>query len=144
MLKSKVMNEEKKEQQTITCPVCNAQLDATARFCSTCGTRLAAMSLEPTWVAAIHERIDHAKDNDLFYTIFALLGALTAIAIPFVMRFILRFNMDVWSWSLTGIGLVFFIGGYAGILYNESKAKSYIRQLEEGQTEEDEEEEDNS
>jgi hypothetical protein len=137
------MNEEIKEQ-TITCPVCKTQLKASAKFCSECGTRQAAMSLEPTWVAAMHERIDHAKDNDLFYTLFAVLGALTAIVIPFVMRFILRFNLDVWSWSLTIVGVLFFLGGYAGILYDEKRLKDLIRQLEAGGEEQEENEEEQS
>ena len=95
------------------------------------------MTLEPTWVAAMHERIDHARDNDLFYTIFALLGALTAIVIPFVMRFVLRYNMDAWSWTLTIVGVILFVGGYAGVLFNEKKAKDLIRQLETGGEEEE-------
>jgi len=134
------MNEEIKEQ-TITCPVCKTQLKASAKFCFECGARQAAMMLEPTWVAAMHERIDHARDNDLFYTIFAALGALTAIVIPFVMRFVLRYNLDVWSWTLTLVGVIFFIGGYAGVLYDEKRLKDLIRQLEEGRTEEEEENE---
>jgi len=134
------MNEEIKEQ-IINCPVCKTQLKSSAKFCSECGTRLAAVSPEPTWVAAMHERIDHAKDNDLFYTIFAVLGALTAIVIPFVMRFVFKYTMDPISWSLTIVGIIFFFAGYAGILYNEKKAKDLIQRLEEGDDSDEEAEE---
>jgi endogenous inhibitor of DNA gyrase (YacG/DUF329 family) len=115
------------------CPICHNQVSETAKFCPECGARLAAADLDPAWVAARQEEIKHAKDNDLSYTIFSVVGALIAVAIPFVMRFILKYTMDPLSWLLTIIGILFFIGGYVGVWYDDRKQKALIRQLEAGQ-----------
>ncbi len=113
-----------------TCPTCRNQVSETAKFCPECGTQLTAVVSGSAWIAAMQEKIKHAKDNDLAYIIFAAVGAVTAIAIPFVMRFILRFSMDAISWLLTAFGVLFFVGGYVGTWYNDKKMKELIEQLE--------------
>jgi len=120
------------------CPVCNNKVEETARFCSNCGARIAEPAVDSLWLAGIHERIRHARANDIYYTAFAMLGAVTAIAIPFIMRFVLLYNMDPLSWTLTGVGLLFFFGGYAGILYDDKKVKELINELETGPQAEEE------
>ncbi len=116
-----------------TCPTCHNQVSETAKFCPECGTQLTAAASDSAWIAAMQEKIKHAKDNDLAYTIFAAVGAVTAIVIPFVMRFILRFSMDTISWLLTAVGVLFFIGGYFGTWYDDKRVKELIKQLEKGQ-----------
>jgi len=87
---------------------------------------------DAAWIAAAQERIKHAKENDLTYTILGVVGVVTAIAIPFIMRFVLGFIMDTFSWLLTAVGILFFIGGYLGTWYNGRKVKELIEQLEKG------------
>ncbi len=119
--------------QMHTCPTCHNQVSETAKFCPECGTQLTTVAPDSAWIATMQERIKHARDNDLYYTIFAAIGAITAIVIPFVMRFILKFQMDTVSWLLTAAGILFFIGGYIGIWYDDKKVKELIKQLEKGQ-----------
>ncbi len=118
--------------QMHTCPSCHNQVSETAKFCPECGTQLTQGASDSAWITAMQERIKHAKDNDLYYAIFAAVGAVTAIAIPFVMRFILKFRMDTISWLLTAVGILFFIGGYVGTWYDDKKMKELIKQLEKG------------
>ena len=120
-------------QQMYMCPNCHSQVSKDAKFCSDCGMGLAPGAPDAVWFAAMQEKIKYAKANDLFYTIFSVLGAVVAIAILFIMRFVLKRNMDIVSWELAGAGILFFIGGYFGTWYNGRKAKELIRQLEKGQ-----------
>ncbi len=119
----------------VKCSNCGSEVSETAKFCSECGIRLAPGAPDAAWIAAMRERIKRAKDNDLAYTIFGALGAVVAIAIPFVTRFILRFQMDTVSWSLTAAGVLFFIGGYLGTWYDDRKVKQLIKELEKGNKE---------
>lgn len=132
------MNEEKKNQM-VSCPVCKSEIIASAKFCPECGTRQPGAAVHTAWIAAAHEKIAHARDNDIYYTVVGAIGALTAIVVPFIMRFVLKYNMDTTSWALTIAGLVFFIGSYIGILFDERKMKSFIQELEYGPQEEEEE-----
>jgi len=119
----------KEETAAITCPVCRSNNNETAKFCSECGTKLGKPAFNPIWTAVMHQSIAHAKDNDLYFTIFAVLGAITAIAIPFVMRFVLLYNMDILSWTLTIVGIVFFIAAYIGMFLNEKKYNRLVQQM---------------
>jgi cation transport ATPase len=83
-------------------------------------------------MAAAREKIKRAKENDLTYTILGVVGVVAAIAIPFIMRFVLGFSMDTFSWLLTAVGILFFIGGYLGTWYNGRKVKGLIEQMEKG------------
>ena len=120
-------------RQISVCPNCHSQVSETAKFCSECGMELSPGASGAAWIAAMREKIKYAKENDLYYTIFGVLGAVTAIVIPLITRLVLKLHMDTVSWLLTGAGVLFFIGGYAGTWYNGKKVKELIRQLEEGQ-----------
>ena len=120
-------------KQIPTCPICHSQVSETAKFCSECGTELIPEAPGAAWIAAMQEKIKHAKENDLYYTIFGVVGAVAAIVIPFITRFVLKLPMDITNWVLTGAGVLFFIGGYAGTWYDGKKVKELIRQLEKGQ-----------
>ncbi len=120
-----------------TCPVCHQQVSGTAKFCPECGSQLNTVASDSAWIAAMQAKIKHAKENDLSYTIFAALGAVVAIAIPFVIRFILLFRMETIGWLLTAAGILLFIGGYAGIWFDDRKVKALIKELEQGQKEEE-------
>ncbi|MFH1382545.1 MAG: zinc-ribbon domain-containing protein [Chloroflexota bacterium] len=115
-----------------TCPVCHNKVSETAKFCPECGTRLTGGTANSAWIAAMQERIRHTKENDLYYIIFAAVGAVTAIVIPYVTRFVLRFRMDGISWLLTLVGILFFIGGFLGTWYSDRKVKELIEDLEKG------------
>lgn len=119
--------------QTRPCPTCHEQVSTETSICPKCGARLTPAGADSAWIAAIQEKITSARANDLYFTIFAALGALVAIVIPFVMRFILLLQMDRFSWLLTAIGILFFIGGFIGTWYDGKKVKELIKQLEKGQ-----------
>jgi uncharacterized membrane protein YvbJ len=119
------------------CPVCNAQVTEKAKFCSECGSQLTEAASERAWIIAIQERIKSARHNDGLYNIVVILGILLAVAIPFVMRFILHYNMDTTSWALTGIGVVILVGSVIGIWLDNNKVRKLIEQLEAGQQSEE-------
>jgi len=53
-----LQSEVRKERQEMKCPVCNAELPPTAKFCGGCGTTLSAPPPpQPPGVEAFHERI---------------------------------------------------------------------------------------
>lgn len=120
-------------KQVHTCPMCHSQVSETAKFCSECGMGLTPGASDTAWIVAMQEKIKHAKENDLAYTIFGMMGAVTAIVIPFTTRFVLRLHMDIISWLLTIVGILFFIGGYVGTRYDHKKVKELTEQLEQGQ-----------
>ena len=120
-------------KQVPTCPICHSQVSETANFCSECGVGLTPGASDTAWIVAMREKIKHAKENDLAYTIFGMMGAVTAIVIPFITRFVLRLHMDTISWLLTIVGILFFIGGYVGTWYDHKKVKELTEQLEQGQ-----------
>jgi hypothetical protein len=113
--------------------MCHSQVSETAKFCSECGIGLTPGASDTAWIVAMQEKIKHAKENDLAYTIFGMMGAVTAIVIPFTTRFVLRLHMDMISWLLTIVGILFFIGGYVGTRYDHKKVKELTEQLEQGQ-----------
>ena len=117
------------------CPNCNGQVSETAKFCSECGMGLTPGAPGAAWIAAMQERIKYTKENDLYYTIFGVLGVVAAIVIPLLTRFVFKLHMDTVSWLLTGVGILFFIGSYIGTWYNGRKVKELIGQLEKGQEE---------
>jgi len=55
------------------------------------------------------------------------------------MRFVVHFSMDVWSWSLTVVGVILLIGSALGMMNDSSNVKALIDELEQGQVEEEEE-----
>jgi len=123
------------ETQMSVCPNCNNQVSETAKFCSECGMELTPGASSAAWIAAMQEKIKYAKENDLYYTIFGVLGVVAAIVIPLITRFVFKLRMDTVSWLLTGVGILFFIGSYVGTWYNSRKVKELIGQLERGQEE---------
>jgi uncharacterized membrane protein YvbJ len=120
-----------------TCPNCNIQISETAKFCPECGIRLSTAASDLAWIVAMQEKIKNTKQNDLTYTICAGFGAAIAILIPFAMRFILKYQMDLLSWLLTVVGILFFIGGVVGIWYDDKKVKELTEELEKGQKHEE-------
>ena len=122
-----------KKRQMPECPACHSQVNENAKFCSECGMGLTPEAPETAWIVAMQEKIKNAKENNLTYTIFGTFGAVTAIVILFIMRFVLRQRMDTVSWLFIIAGILFFIGGYFGTWYNDKKVKKLIKQLEKGQ-----------
>ena len=123
------------------CPVCNSKVDEKAKFCSDCGVQLKEAPSERAWIVAMQEKIKAAKHNDGIFNLLAALGVIIAVAIPFIMRFVVRFTMDGWSWSLTAVGVLLFIGSVLGMMNEGSNVKALIDELEQGQVEEEEKEE---
>jgi hypothetical protein len=87
----------------------------------------------------MQEKIKAAKHNDGIFNLLAALGVIIAVAIPFIMRFVVHFSMDVWSWSLTAVGVILLIGSALGMMNDSSNVKALIDELEQGQVEEEEE-----
>ena len=121
------------------CPICNSKVDEKAKFCSECGVQLTDAPSERAWIIAMQEKIKAAKHNDGIYNLLAALGVIIAVAIPFIMRFVVHFSMDVWSWSLTVGGVILLIGSALGMMNDSSNVKALIDELEQGQVEEEEE-----
>jgi predicted tellurium resistance membrane protein TerC len=93
----------------------------------------------------MQERIKAARHNDAMYNLIAVVGIIIAVAIPFIMRFVVHYTMDIWSSLLTIVGIVLFVGSIIGTWYDNNSVKKLIEQLEKGQEEEVEErEEENS
>jgi predicted tellurium resistance membrane protein TerC len=86
----------------------------------------------------MQEKIKAAKHNDGIFNLLAALGVIIAVAIPFIMRFVVRFTMDVWSWSLAAVGVILFIGSVIGMMNDNSNVKEFIAELEQGPQYEDE------
>jgi uncharacterized membrane protein YvbJ len=114
------------------CPLCNSKVDAKAKFCAECGAKLTDAPTERAWVVAMQERIKSARHNDNIFNAMAMLGVVIAVAIPFIMRFVVRFDMDIWSWSLTLVGIILFGGSAIGMLTDNSNIKALIEELEQG------------
>jgi uncharacterized membrane protein YvbJ len=121
------------------CPICNSKVDEKAKFCSECGVQLTDAPSERAWIIAMQEKIKAAKHNDGIFNLLAALGVIIAVAIPFIMRFVVHFSMDVWSWSLTVVGVILLIGSALGMMNDSSNVKALIDELEQGQVEEEEE-----
>ena len=120
------------------CPVCNTQVTEKTKFCSECGSQLTEAAFERAWIIAMQERIKSARHNDVLYNIVAIVGILLAVAIPFVMRFILHYDLDMTSWVLTMVGVVILIGSVIGIWMDNHKVQQLIAQLETGPQKEEE------
>jgi uncharacterized membrane protein YvbJ len=121
------------------CPICNSKVDEKAKFCSQCGVQLTDAPSERAWIVAMQERIKAAKHNDGIFNLLAVVGVIIAVAIPFVMRFVVHYTMDVWSWSLTAVGVILLIGSILGMMNDNSNVKALIDELEQGQLGEEEE-----
>ena len=121
------------------CPICNSKVDEKAKFCSQCGVQLTDAPSERAWIIAMQERIKAAKHNDGIFNLLAVVGVIIAVAIPFVMRFVVHYTMDVWSWSLTAVGVVLLIGSILGMMNDSSNVKALIDELEQGPQYEEEE-----
>jgi cation transport ATPase len=121
------------------CPICNSKVDEKAKFCSECGVQLTEAPSERAWIIAMQERIKAAKHNDGIFNLLAVVGVIIAVAIPFVMRFVVHYTMDVWSWSLTAVGVVLLIGSILGMMNDSSNVKALIDELEQGPQYEEEE-----
>ena len=123
------------------CPICNSKVDEKAQFCSDCGVQLKEAPSERAWIVAMQERIKAAKHNDGIFNLLAVVGVIIAVAIPFIMRFVVHFSMDVWSWSLTAVGVILLIGSVLGMMNDNSNVKALIDELEQGPQYEEEGEE---
>ncbi len=114
------------------CPVCDCEVNKTANYCPECGNRMAA-AIDQNWTVSMQERIKEARQNNLSFNICAAVGALIAVLIPFVMRFILLYTMETLSWVLTGVGIALFLAGSIGIFYSDHKVKKLIEELKRGE-----------
>ncbi len=115
------------------CAICNAKLVEKALYCHTCGTRVDGAADERAWIVAMQERIRTIRQNGIFYNIVAVIGLLIALSVPFVMRFVLLFNMNWLSLLITGIGAALFAGSMVVIWSNGRKVKELILILQQGQ-----------
>ena len=120
------------------CPVCNSKVDEKAKFCAECGVQLTEAPSERAWIVAMQEKIKAARHNDGIFNLLAVVGVLIAVAIPFVMRFVVNYTMDIWSWSLTAVGVILLIGSVLGMMNDNSNVKALIDELEQGQQYEEE------
>lgn len=116
-----------------TCPVCQSKVTEKARFCADCGTQLATAASDRAWIVAMQERIRSIRHNDVAYNICIVVGVLIAVAVPFLMRYVLHYSMDNLSWMLTIVGIVLFIGGFGGAWYDDRKVNRLLEQLAKGQ-----------
>ena len=116
------------------CPVCNTKLPDKAKFCPECGIPLTTTTTQ--WVVSMQERIKAARHNDSIFNIVAVCGILIAVVVPFVMRYLLHFDMDRTSWALTLVGVLLFIGSFIGMWYDNNAVKALIKELENGPEEE--------
>jgi hypothetical protein len=116
-----------------TCPVCQTKIDEKAKFCSECGVQLTDAPSERAWVVSMQEQIKAVRHNDVTYNIIAVLGVLIAVAVPFLMRYILHYDMDLLSWILTVVGVVFFIVSTAALWWDDNKIKKLIKEMKAGQ-----------
>lgn len=128
------------------CPVCRSQVGEKAKFCAECGSQLTTDTFDRAWVVAMQERIKSARQNDSVYNMIATVGIIIAVAVPFIMRYVLHFTMDTISWLLTAAGIVLFIGSFIGMMVDSRRVKHLIEQIEYGpevseEVEEGEEEE---
>ena len=119
------------------CPICNSKVDEKAKFCAECGVQLSEAPSERAWIIAMQERIKAARHNDGIFNLLAVVGVIIAVAIPFIMRFVVHYTMDVWSWSLTAVGVILLIGSVLGMMNDNSNVKALIDELEQGQAEEE-------
>ena len=122
------------------CPICNSKVDEKAKFCSECGVQLTDAPSERTWIVAMQERIKAARQNDNVFTVIAALGVIIAVAIPFIMRYVLLLTMTMTGWLLTAVGVILLIGSALGMMNDNSNVKALIDELEQGSQYEEEEE----
>ena len=122
------------------CPVCNSKVGEKSKFCSECGVQLTDAPSERAWIVAMQERIRAAKHNDSVFIVIAVVGLIIAVAIPFIMGYVVHFTMDLRSWALTAVGIILLIGSALGMMNENSNVKALIDELEQGQQEEEEEE----
>ncbi|MDD5289182.1 MAG: zinc ribbon domain-containing protein [Dehalococcoidales bacterium] len=126
------------------CPVCNSQVNEKANFCSECGSQLTTAAFDRAWIVGMQERIKAARHNDSVFNVLATVGLIFVVTIPYITRYIQHFDMDIWSWLLTGVGIVLFVSSVIGMWFDSRKVKQLIEQLEQGKaadTQPDEEEE---
>jgi uncharacterized membrane protein YvbJ len=129
-----------KEDRMTNCPICNSKVDEKAKFCAECGVQLTDAPAERVWIVAMQERIKAARHNDGIFNLLAVVGVIIAVAIPFIMRFVVHFTMDTWSWALTAVGVILLIGSIIGMMNENSNVKELIDELEQGPQYEDEDE----
>ncbi|MDD5190206.1 MAG: zinc ribbon domain-containing protein [Dehalococcoidales bacterium] len=115
------------------CPLCETKVPEQAKFCQECGVRLSGAVSERAWIVAMQERIKSIRHSDIVYNVVSAIGLLIALVIPFVMRFVLLYNMDAFSWVITGIGALLFFGGIVANFIDDRKVKQIILQLQKGQ-----------
>ena len=114
------------------CPVCNSKVGEKAKFCSECGVQLTDAPSERAWIVAMQERIKAAKQNDNVFIVVAALGVIIAVAIPFVMRYVLIQTMTMTGWLLTAVGVILLIGSVLGMMNDNSNVKALIDEMEQG------------
>ena len=114
------------------CPVCQSPTNEKANFCAECGNQLSNATFDREWIVAMQQKIRNARQNDMTYNVTSMVGLLVAIVIPFLMRYVLLFTMDLLSSLLTGVGVLLFVGGMVGLWYDNRKAKKLIAELEQG------------
>ena len=124
------------------CPVCNTEVKEKAKFCSECGVQLIDAPSERAWIVAMQERIKATRHNDGIFNVIAAVGIVIAVAIPFIMRYVLLLTMTMTSWLITAVGVVLFLVSVISMWFDNKKVKELIEQLEQGQELEEEEQED--
>jgi hypothetical protein len=115
------------------CPICQTKLTENAKYCAECGARLEGAVNERAWIIAMQERIKSVRHNDIVYSIVSTIGLLIAVAVPFLMRFVLLYTMDKVSWTITAVGAALFVGGMVANWVDDRNVKKLITILEKGE-----------
>jgi len=118
------------------CPNCGNKVEKGTKFCPECGQELIEKASNPAWIAAMQERIKYARQQNLFPTIFTVMGAIAIIASS--VKIILEFETTgalQWNlfWSVIQIsGGVVMIAGGIGLWLSDKKIRKLIDRLEKG------------
>jgi len=115
------------------CPICQTKLTENAKYCAECGVRLEGAVNERAWIIAMQEKIKSVRHNDVVYSIVSTIGLLIAVTVPFLMRFVLLYTMDILSWTITGVGIALFLGGMVANWVDDRNVKKLITILEKGE-----------
>jgi len=115
------------------CPICQTKLTENAKYCAECGAGVEGAVNERAWIIAMQERIKSVRHNDGVYSVVSAIGLLIAVTVPFLMRFVLLYTMDLMSWLITAVGAALFIGGMVANWIDDRKVKQLILILEKGE-----------
>ncbi len=109
------------------CPACRKDVTVPVT-CPRCGVQITPA--EFARITSMQENLRNARANDTYYTVVAVAGAVIAVGIPFMTRYILHYLLDTFAWVLTGGGVMMLLAGSAGIWFSDRKVRKLTRELE--------------